>query len=76
MGGKVQGEGDYESARAYNKDTRKFVDQNPEAAVSKDPGPIDEAALAKAKAKSRGGGQDERDLKIFERGTEHPGRKP
>ena len=25
MAGKVQGEGDYESARKYNQDTREFV---------------------------------------------------
>ena len=76
MGGKVQGEGDYESARAYNKDTREFVANNPDAAVAKNSGPVDEAALAKAKSKSKGGGQDERDLKIFERGSEHSKQKP
>ena len=27
MGSKVQGEGDYESARHYNDETRKFVDE-------------------------------------------------
>lgn len=27
MGSKVQGEGDYESARHYNEETRKFVDE-------------------------------------------------
>jgi hypothetical protein len=26
MGNKVQGEGDYESARHYNEETRKFVE--------------------------------------------------
>lgn len=74
--GKVQGEGDYESAREYNKDTKEFVDRNPKEAVEKKAGPVDEAALAKAKARSKGGNQDERDLKIFERGSEHPQRKP
>jgi hypothetical protein len=27
MTGKVQGEGDYESARRYNKETREFVEE-------------------------------------------------
>ena len=72
--GKVQGEGDYQSARVYNKETREFVDRDPKAAVENKAGPVDEAALARAKAKSKGGGQDARDAKIFERGTEHPRR--
>jgi len=28
MGSKVQGEGDYESARQYNDETKKFVDEH------------------------------------------------
>ena len=28
MGSKVQGEGDYESARHYNDETRKFVEEH------------------------------------------------
>ena len=72
---KVQGEGDYESARVYNKETKQFVDRNPKEAVEKKAGPVDEAALAKAKARSNGGEQDARDARIFERGTEHPNKK-
>jgi hypothetical protein len=28
MGSKIQGEGDYESARHYNDETKKFVDEH------------------------------------------------
>jgi hypothetical protein len=66
--GKVQGEGDYESARRYNERTREFVEEKGTDAVDKPAGPVDEEALRKAKSKARDAGQDERDAKIFERG--------
>ena len=71
--GKVQGEGDYEAARRYNERTKEFVDEHADAAT-KPAGPVDEAALQKARSKSKDdAGQDERDARIFKRASEHPG---
>lgn len=70
MGSKVQGEGDYESARHYNDETRKFVDEHTrdgqelkgEASKASDKlTPEEKEALAHAKS----GGQDKRDAKIL-----------
>jgi hypothetical protein len=62
---KVQGEGDYESARRYNKGTRDFVKKAGAAATKRATGGVDQAALRKAKSKSKGGGQDARDATIL-----------
>lgn len=62
---KIQGEGDYESARRYNARTRKFVAKKKGAATKRATGSIDTGALRKAKSKSKGRGQDERDAKVF-----------
>jgi len=62
--GKIQGEGDYESARRYNSRTRKFV-QTRGSEVKPPRGGVDEAALRKAKSKARAGGQDARDAGVF-----------
>ncbi|MEP7247723.1 MAG: hypothetical protein ABI885_29110 [Gammaproteobacteria bacterium] len=62
---KVQGEGDYESARRYNADTRKFVKKAGAAATKRPTGGVDKGALVKAKSKAKAGGQDKRDAAIF-----------
>jgi hypothetical protein len=62
---KVQGEGDYEAARRYNAGTRKFMKKAGKSATKRATGGVDQAALRKAKSKSKGGGQDARDEKLF-----------
>ena len=62
---RVQGEGDYESARRYNSRTRSFVKKAGKAATKRPTGGVDAAALGKAKSKSKGGRQDERDEKLL-----------
>jgi hypothetical protein len=62
---KVQGEGDYESARRYNAKTRSFVKKAGKTATRRATGGVDEAALRKAKSKSKGGKQDVRDATLL-----------
>ena len=62
---KVQGEGDYESARRYNTKTRSFVKKAGKTATKRATGGVDEAALRKAKSKSKGGKQDARDATLL-----------
>jgi hypothetical protein len=62
---KVQGEGDYESARRYNSKTRSFVKKAGKTATKRATGGVDAAALRKAKSKSKGGGQDARDADLL-----------
>ena len=62
---KVQGEGDYESARRYNERTRAFVKKAGAKATSRATGGVDAAALRKAKSKSKAGGQDARDATLL-----------
>jgi len=70
MGSKVQGEGDYESARHYNDETRKFVDEHTKsgkeikgsaARASDELTPAEEEALSHAKS----GSQDKRDAQVL-----------
>ena len=70
MGSKVQGEGDYESARHYNDETRKFVDEKTkggkelkgDASKASDKlTPAEQEALSHAKS----GAQDKRDAKVL-----------
>jgi hypothetical protein len=70
MANKVQGEGDYESARRYNEETAKFVKDKAKAGESLKGSasqatdklsPAEEAALKHAK----GGGQDKRDADLL-----------
>jgi hypothetical protein len=70
MGSKVQGEGDYESARHYNDETKKFVDDHTKdgkeikgsaAQASDKLTPAEQEALSHAKS----GAQDERDAKVL-----------
>jgi hypothetical protein len=70
MGSKVQGEGDYESARHYNDETRKFVDDHTKggkeikgsaAEASDKLTPEEKEALSHAKS----GAQDERDAQVL-----------
>ena len=70
MGSKVQGEGDYESAREYNEETRKFVEEHTKggkelkgsaAQASDELTPEEKEALSRAKS----GDEDERDAKLF-----------
>jgi hypothetical protein len=70
MANKVQGEGDYESARRYNDETAKFVKDKAKkgeslkgsASQATDKlSPAEEVALKHAK----GGGQDKRDADLL-----------
>ena len=70
MGSKVQGEGDYESARQYNDETKKFVDEHTKggkqikgsaAQASDKLTPEEQEALKHAKS----GGQDKRDAQML-----------
>jgi hypothetical protein len=70
MGSKIQGEGDYESARHYNDETRKFVAEHTRgvkeikgsaAKASDKLTPEEKEALSHAK----GGAQDKRDAKVL-----------
>jgi hypothetical protein len=63
---RVQGEGDYESARRFNARTRKFVAQQAKrGGIKKAEGGVDEAALRKARSKAKVGSQDKRDAQVF-----------
>ena len=64
---KVQGEGDYASARRYNAETRKLVKAKGQAASRAPGGGVDRAALRKARSKARDGGQDQNDAKLMAR---------
>ena len=70
MGSKIQGEGDYESARHYNDETKKFVDEQRKsgkdfkgsaAEASDKLTPQEQEALKHAKS----GEQDKRDAKML-----------
>jgi hypothetical protein len=70
MGSKVQGEGDYESARHYNDETKKFVDEHTKdgqqikgsaAKASDELTPEEQEALKHAKS----GAQDKRDAEVL-----------
>ena len=70
MGSKVQGEGDYESARHYNDETRKFVEEHTKggkdlkgsaAEASDKLTPEEKEVLRHAKS----GAQDKRDAKVL-----------
>jgi hypothetical protein len=70
MGSKVQGEGDYESARHYNDETQKFVDEQIKsgkefkgsaAEASDKLTPEEQEALRHAKS----GEQDKRDAQVL-----------
>jgi hypothetical protein len=70
MGSKIQGEGDYESARHYNDETKQFVDAKTKdgkqikgsAAQATDKlSTAEEEALSHAKS----GGQDKRDAALL-----------
>lgn len=62
---KVQGEGDYESARRYNTRTRKFMAKAGASATRRPTGGVDEQALRKARSKAKSGGQDARDARVL-----------
>ena len=70
MGSKMQGEGDYESARHYNDETKRFVDeQRKEGKEMK--GSAAEASdkltreEREALSRSKDGGQDKRDAQVL-----------
>jgi len=78
MGNKVQGEGDYESARHYNDETRKFVEDKKKKGESLK-GDAKEATDRLSEAEetalkhAKSGGQDKRDADIL-RKMEEKGR--
>lgn len=70
MTSKVQGEGDYESARRYDEETKRFVDEKTKggktlegsaAEASDKLTPEEQAARARAKS----GSQDKRDADVL-----------
>jgi hypothetical protein len=67
---KVQGEGDYEAARRYNEETRKFV-KDKEQAGEPMKGAADQAVDALTPAEktalkhAKAGGQDKRDADLL-----------
>jgi hypothetical protein len=70
MGSKVQGEGDYESARRYNDETRQFVADHTKggkeikgsaAEASDELTPAEQEAVSHAKS----GAEDKRDAKML-----------
>jgi hypothetical protein len=70
MASKVQGEGDYESARHYNDETKRFVDERLKdgkpikgstADATDKLSPAEKEALSHAKS----GGQDKRDAELL-----------
>lgn len=70
MGNKVQGEGDYESARKYNEETREFVkdQQDKGAPMQGDAGKAEDKLTASEKealARAKHGEQDKRDADIL-----------
>ncbi|HTV76904.1 MAG TPA: hypothetical protein VMF03_01500 [Steroidobacteraceae bacterium] len=68
MSNKIQGEGDYESTRKYNADTKKFMDTNDvnEAARRAAPGSREEAAdLKQAEDIGRSHAQGGRDAESW-----------
>jgi len=80
MASKIQGEGDYESARHYNDDTRHFVEEKRKEGkemkgsakeASANLTPEEQAALARA----RGGDQDKRDAELLRDLEKHPEQK-
>lgn len=72
---KVQGEGDYESARRYNSKTRSFVKKAGKAATKRASGGVDEGALRKAKSRSKGGKQDAKDADLLRTLAARKGKK-
>ncbi len=72
---KIQGEGDYESARRYNSRTRKFVAAKGKAAEKGPANGLDVKAEQKALSRARGGAQDKRDAKVMAAGARATGRK-
>jgi len=70
MGSKVQGEGDYESARHYNDETRKFVKERTQGGGELK-GSADKASdqltpeEKKARARAKSGSQDKRDAEML-----------
>jgi hypothetical protein len=70
MGSKIQGEGDYESARRYDEQTRKFVEQKKKAGESlegsaKDAQPQLTEAEREALRHAKEVEQDERDADLL-----------
>jgi hypothetical protein len=72
MASKVQGEGDYESARRYNEETRQFVEEKTKGGkelkgsakdATEELSPAEEEALSHAKS----GEQDKRDAELLSR---------
>ncbi len=72
---KIQGEGDYESARRYNSRTRKFVAAKGAAAERGPRSGLDVKAERKALSRARSGAQDKRDAKVMAAGARGTGRK-
>jgi hypothetical protein len=75
MASKVQGEGDYESARHYDEETKRFVEERTKAGkplegtaseASDELTPEEKEALARAKS----GSQDKRDADALRKAEE------
>lgn len=75
MTSKVQGEGDYESARRYDEKTKRFVDEKTKAGEPLE-GSASEAsdeltpAEKEARARAKSPGQDQRDAEALRKAEE------
>jgi hypothetical protein len=70
MGSKIQGEGDYESARRYNDETKRFVDEKtrdgkPLTGNAAEASDTLSAAEKEALSHAKKGEQDKRDAQIL-----------
>ena len=70
MGSKNQGEGDYESARHYNDETKKFVDEQTRGGrdLKGDAGQASDKLTPeekKARSRAKSGSQDKRDAQML-----------
>ncbi|HEY3783727.1 MAG TPA: hypothetical protein VGL55_00425 [Steroidobacteraceae bacterium] len=80
MASKVQGEGDYESARRYNEETRHFVEEKRKdgqelKGSAKEASATLTPAEQEALARARGRDQDKRDAELLRDLENKPGAK-
>lgn len=75
MTSKVQGEGDYESARRYDEETKRFVDEKTKGGKTLE-GSASEASdkltpeEEEARARAKSSGQDKRDADVLREAEE------
>jgi hypothetical protein len=76
MTSKIQGEGDYESARRYDEKTKRFVDEKTKGGKTLE-GNASEAsdkltpAEKEAQSRAKSGEQDKRDAEVLRQAEKH-----